>query len=246
MRVSAAWRWPIVTLLVAALCALTAWRACSVFERTRRTAGDAARAVGEIAERFRSGHITTTFLTDVPKLLPGGNLLEVGAFEATETFTRTDERAVLFDLIPLGTNVTEIRVPVTYRYHLRLDDAWRLDVRGPVCLVEAPALRPTLPPAIHTDRLERRSERGWLRFDVERQMVELERSITPTLSARAADSAHVALVRDHCRRRTAEFVRSWLLREDQWRDGRFSAVTVVFTDERATDAAGRPPTLGKD
>jgi hypothetical protein len=246
MRFPGAWRWPLVLVLIALVAAATAWRVCGVVERSSKNAADTARAVGEIAERFRSGRITTTFLADIPKLLPGGPALEVGAFEATETFTRTDTRSVLFDLIPLGTNVTEIRVPVTYRYHLRLNDPWRLDVRGPVCLVEAPTLRPSLPPAIHTDRMERRSERGWLRLDVEQQMAELERSITPTLNARAADRAHMTLVRDHCRRRTAEFVRTWLLREDHWREGRFTAVTVVFTDEQLTDLAGRPPTLKKD
>jgi hypothetical protein len=248
MRVATRWRWPIVALLVVGLvlAAVMAWRACALVERFSNAPGGAARAVGEIAERFHSGRITTTFLADIPRLLPGGPLLEVGAFEATETFTRTDERSVLFDLIPLGTNVTEIRVGVTYRYHLRLEDPWRLDVRGPVCLVEAPALRPSLPPAVHTDRMERRSERGWLRFDVESQMAELERSITPTLNARAADRAHIALVRDPCRRRTAELVRTWLLREDHWRDGRFTAVTVTFADEHVTDVAGHPPTLTKD
>ncbi len=142
--------------------------------------------------------------------------------------------------------MTEIRVPVTYRYHVRLSDPWHLDVREGNCLVRAPRLLPSLPPAISTDRLERRSERGWLRFNVQEQMAELERSITPTLSARSGDAAHLTLVREPCRKRVAEFIRTWLLREDQWRSDRFTAVTVVFADEGVADPALRPPTLTRE
>ena len=245
-----AWRWPLAAVVGAVLAFLVVWRTCRVIDDSRRevraTAADVAQAARNVAEGFKTGRITTTFVAAIPRLQPGGPLLELASFEATETFTRKDERAILFDLIPLGTNVTEIRVPVTYRYHLQLSDDWHLDVRGPLCLVRAPRIRPSLPPAIHTDRLERRSERGWLRNGTEQQMEELEHSITPTLSARATDPAHIALVRELCRRRVAEFVRTWLLREDQWRDDRFTAVTVAFEDEPERDLTAPPPTLSKE
>ncbi|MBN2371312.1 MAG: hypothetical protein JXO72_12585 [Vicinamibacteria bacterium] len=236
-------RWPLAVVLAAGLLSLVAWRACHIVEEGRNAGHELARGVGEMAERFKSGRITTTFVAAIPRLEPGGPLLELAAFEATETFTRTDERAVLFDLIRLGKTVAEIRAPVTYRYHLRLSDPWHLDVRGAVCLVRAPRIRATLPPAIHTDRMEKRSERGWLRFNVEEQMAVLERSITPTLVERAADRETLDFVRETCRRRVAEFVRGWLLREDQWSADRFTAVTVVFEDESGADLADRSPTL---
>jgi hypothetical protein len=238
----ARWRWPLVVALVAVLGFLALDRACrGVVHAPESAIREAAEAAKGIAERFRTGRITTTFTAALPRLDPGGARLEVAAFESVETFTRTDSRAVFFDLLPLGTNITEIRVPVTYRYHVRLGDPWRLDVREQVCLVRAPALRPTLPPALHTDRMQKRSERGWLRLDLEQQMDELERSLTPTLSARAASAQTLALVREPARRRVAEFVRDWLLREDHWRDDRFTAITVVFADERPS---GPPaPTL---
>ncbi|MCU0242029.1 MAG: hypothetical protein MUF51_06365, partial [Vicinamibacteria bacterium] len=75
------------------------------------------------------------------------------------------------------------------------------------------------------------------------QMTDLERSITPTLNNYASDATHMSLVREPCRKRLAEFVRTWLLHEDQWRTDRFTAVTVVFEDEPALDPANRPPTL---
>lgn len=228
----AAWRWPLVALALALLAYAAAERACRAVERAPASA---VREVGEaakgLAERFRSGRITTTFTAALPRLEPGGAKLEVAAFESVETLTRADTRAVFFDLLSLGTNVTEIRVPVTYRYHVLLDDPWRLEVRQQVCLVRAPALRPSLPPALHTDRMQKRSERGWLRLDVDRQMEELERSLTPTLVARAAARETLGLVREPARQRLAGFVRDWLLREDHWREDRFTAISVVFADE---------------
>jgi hypothetical protein len=228
-----------VAALAAGLVALLAWRVGRTVEESRGLARD----VGDIAERFKSGRITTTFIASIPRLQPGGTLLELAAYEATETFSRTDERYVFFDLVPLGRTVAEIRVPVTYRYHLRLNDPWHLDVRGPVCLVRAPRIRPTLPPAIHTDRMQKRIQSDWLRFDAATQMETLERSLTPTLMGRAVDRDHLELVRETCRQRVAQFVRGFLLREDQWRTDRFSAVTVVFEDERDADLLLQRPTL---
>jgi hypothetical protein len=230
------WRMGAVTIVSVAVSGMLLFfltqRACRTVEQIpARTVQEAGAAAERVAARFKSGTITETFLAALPTLQPGGPVLELAAVEATETFRRTDERAVLFDLIPLGTNVTEIRVPVTYRYHVRLSDPWHLDARGPVCLVHAPRIHATLPPAIHTDRLERHAERGWLRFDLDEQMEALERSLTPRLSAYADSPAAIALVRETCRRHVADFVRTWLLREDQWRDGRFTAVVVVFEGE---------------
>ena len=54
---------------------------------------------------------------------------------------------------------------------------------------------------------------------------------------------HIDLVREICRRRTAEFVRNWLLAEDHWRADRFRSVTVIFADETPQDPLAIPPTL---
>ena len=94
--------------------------------------------------------------------------------------------------------------------------------------------------------MERYSERGWLRFNEEEQMEELERSITAALSERAGDSRHLEMVRERCRLELAEFVRSWLLHEDHWREDRFRSVTVVFADEVEEETPDRPPTLVLD
>jgi hypothetical protein len=244
-------RWPVVILALG----LIAYLVVHQIGRTARMGGEAAtdavREIGEkavdIAAAFKSGTITNTFTSSIPSFSPdSGARLELAAFEAVEILRSTDELRVGWDLIPLGTTVTEIRVPATYRYHLRFDEPWLLEVDGQSCVVHAPRIRPTLPPAIDTGRMEKYSDRGWLRFNQEEQMEELERSITEVLSVRAADSRHLEMVRERCRLEVAEFVRSWLLDEDHWRQDRFRSVTVVFADETGKEPAALPPTLVLD
>ena len=188
-----------------------------------------------LAEKFRQQHITETFTSALPTFArtPGGNL-ELATSTSTETLTRTDERTIAWDMVYLGRTVSEISVPVTYRYHLNLREPWKLDVVGNTCVVRAPAIRPSLPPAIHTDRMQKRSEAGWARFDAKEQMAELERSLTPRLTRHAGDPRRIALVREECRKTVAEFVRDWLLREDHWRSDRFTSIKVIFADEPDT------------
>ena len=236
-----AWRWPMVVVVLAVLAFLGVRQVVQVLERAQQAAVEGITGFGE---GFRTATITTTFTAALPRFAPDDSLkLELAAVEAVETFTRTDDRRIFYDLLPLGTTVSEIRVPVTYRYHLRLDDPWRLEVTDHTCVVHAPPIRPTLPPAIDTARLEKRSSSGWLRFDESDRMDELERELTALLSRRAGDPDTVDLVRETCRRRVAEFVRTWLLAEDQWEADRFRAITVVFADDEPSDPLTRPATL---
>lgn len=216
-------------------------------EKAAGALGEAARSAAErvegIASGFLSGEITETFLSSLPEIdSSGSGLLEVGRIQVEETFTRSDERRVLWDAFSLGTTTTEIRVPVTYRYHLRLDDAWRLEVSDRVCIVYPPRIRPTQPPAIHTEGLRKRVDEALLRFDADEQLATLEQSMTPRLRQMAGDPRHLSLIRETARRTVAEFVRGWLLQEEQWGDGRFHTIEVFFPDE-ADDATPRGPTL---
>ncbi len=234
------YRWPlaIVALGLVALLFywLTLYQARSAAGKVGDLVAGAAERAEAVARGFLSANITETFLASIPEITDaGGGNLEVAKAEITETFSHSDERRIFWDAISLGTTVTEIRVPVTYRYHLRLDDPWRLEVSERTCLVYAPAIRPTQPPAIHTDRMSKRAHQDWLRFDADQQLEQLERSLTPRLAARAGGAEHLALVREASRRTVAKFVRAWLLREDQWRRDRFRAIKVVFPDEDAAD-----------
>jgi hypothetical protein len=122
-----------------------------------------------------------------------------------------------------------MQVPVTYRYHLCLRDAWHLEIKHQRLIVHAPVVRPSLPPAIHTDQLTVLAVRGWARGSTNGLLTELQQSLTPTLSQFAGDGRHLELVRPQCRASVTEFVRLWLEREGQ--ATRITAITVIFADE---------------
>ena len=229
------------TAMIAAALVIIAVLALVVYLRTARGVKDTMdrviNKVPEIARNFITGNITHTFRESIPQITSTqGDILELAVYRCDETFKRTDEKWAGWGWVYLGTTVAEIRVPVSFRYHLRLSDPWRLATRDQVCLVLAPRIRPSLPPAIHTAEMERRAESGWARFDKNDQLDELERSMTPTLEQRARDPAHVQLVREACRQSVAAFVKKWLMREGQWRSDRFTSVVVVFPDEASVSA----------
>ncbi|MEO7972958.1 MAG: hypothetical protein ABIU84_05180, partial [Thermoanaerobaculia bacterium] len=189
-------RWPVAFVVAAALVAAALWRLVVGVEAAGRAAaalpGAAAQRLSEIARGLLTGDITERFLAAIPTIAPSsGGRLEVAVAESVETLSRSDERRAFWDLVPLGTTTVALRVPVTYRYHLRLDDTWKIEVRDGFCRVDAPALRPSLPPAIHTDRIERHSEESWLRFDGAEQLAALEAQLTPRLSVLARDPRHL-------------------------------------------------------
>ena len=68
---------------------------------------------------------------------------------------------MLWGLLNLGTNVAMLRVPVTYRDHIKLHDPWRLHVADSRVIVEAPPIRAGFPPAIRSDELVSHVIRGW-------------------------------------------------------------------------------------
>jgi hypothetical protein len=193
-----------------------------------------------------STSITRQFQEYIPTAGPTDGILETATSSVPETFTQTDS-AWLFNIIPLGTTVSEIRVPAVYRYHIQLFDPWKLVVSGQVCLVLAPQFQPSLPPAILTAQMEKSTTNGWLRFDGDDDLTNLERGITGELEKRANDKFHRDFVRESCRQSVAAFVKSWLMKEDYWREDRFHQIVVVFPDEvtpsRDPGAAQRPPAI---
>ena len=102
---------------------------------------------------------------------------------------------------------------------------------------------PFAPPAIHTDRIERRAEAGWLRFDAAEQLAALERSLTPRLAGLARDPRHLAFAREPARLAVARFVRAWLLGREAWGADGVRAIAVTFADEGLAGEAALPPTL---
>jgi hypothetical protein len=247
-----AFRWPLTIVLLGLMIlagfAWFLWFLTRSVEKTGEKGAEVVRVAGgaaaKAAEKFMKGTITQTFTAAIPTLShTSGGSLELAAAHTTETFTRSNAKTVMWDWVYLGTTISEIKVPVTYRYHMRLADSWRLDVSGNTCLVYCPEMQATLPPAIDTEGMEKRSERGWARFNAGEQMTDLEKNITPTLNRYAMDRRHRELVKEECRKTVADFVRTWLLKEDQWRKDRFHTIKVIFPAEAELKLEQVPPVL---
>ena len=191
--------------------------------------------------KFQSQHITQTFREALTRIdSTHGEILELAVLESDETISKYDMKTMFNDIVYLGTTVSEIRVPAVYRYHLNLSDVWKLDTEGNVVTVIAPVIRPSLPPAIRTERMDKKSESGWLRFNKEENLAALEKTLTPTLERRAGSPGRVKQVREACRKSVAEFVKDWLLKEQQWKQDGLAAIVVIFADEpEAMDLAKR-------
>ncbi|MFM2294337.1 MAG: hypothetical protein RLZZ350_750 [Verrucomicrobiota bacterium] len=87
------------------------------------------RSPDQPTPRFTDHNLTQRFVSAIPELTKELNL-ELATAEQVETFTQTDELIVLWGFLDMGTNVAQVRVPVTYRYHVQLRDAWQLSEPG--------------------------------------------------------------------------------------------------------------------
>ena len=169
-------------------------------------------------------------MSAIPELTRELNL-ELATATFNETFTRKSDLVTFWGLIDLGTSIAQVQVPVTYRYHLHLREAWRLELQPGQLVVRAPVIKPSLPPAIHTDQMQCLTVRGWGRGSTGDLLAGLQQSLTPTLNHYAGDARHLELVRPQCRASVTEFVRLWLEREGQTKS--INHITVVFADETA-------------
>jgi hypothetical protein len=180
--------------------------------------------------RFTRKQLTGSFVSSIPQMTPRLDL-NVASARQTEFIQRKEDKALVWGLVDLGTSTAEIRVPVTYLYHIRLADPWHLETIAQRVVVHAPALRATLPPAIHTDEMEFKTTRGWAWMTPTALLDQLHRDLTPILSELAGDPRRIDLVRETARLSVSRFVQHWLERENQWGLHGFTNVVVRFPDE---------------
>jgi hypothetical protein len=208
------------------------------------TLQEAAAWLRDLPTRLVHQDISTTFRQSITEIASTkGDILEVATMQTDETVTKFDMKSAFNEAVYLGTTISEIRTPVVYRYHIRLSDDWQLSLENGICTVRGPTLRPTLPPAIRTEGMEKKSEAGWLRFNAAENLAALEKELTPTLEKRAGNQAHLDLVREAARKSVAEFVKTWLLKEGKPHQAAVRSITVIFPDEAQTSPVTLPPTL---
>lgn len=200
-----------------------------------------------MSHHFVAQDINVLFRQSVTEIVSTkGDVLEVATMETDETVTHYDMKTLFDRTVYLGTTISEIRVPVVYRYHIRLSDEWKLSVDNDgQCIVHAPALRPSLPPAIRTEGMVKKSEAGWFRFNAAENLAALEKNLTPTMEKRAGNRSHLNQVREASRQSIAEFVKNWLLSQTFTPASQVKSITVIFPDEIPPEGQPRtlPPTV---
>lgn len=158
-----------------------------------------------------------------------GGLLEIATVTAYERFIRSDTKD--FWGIPLGTTISEIRVKVIYRYHIKMAKEWPMPINGKTCVVQADSVKPSLPVAFDTRTIEKHTESGWARFNKNKNLDILELSLTPELETRAQSDQYRQLAIEAGRQVVREFVTIWLLKEQHWKRDPEYKVEVVFPGE---------------
>jgi hypothetical protein len=173
---------------------------------------------------------TSTVAAGVPVVMrTTGGLLEIATVTAYERFTRSDTRQ--FWGIPLGTTISFIQAPVVYRYHIAMAKEWPISIHGKTAVVRAGEVKPSLPVAFDTTRMEKYTQSGWARFNKDENLASLEQSITPELQVRSNAAQYRQMATDAGRLTVAEFVTTWLLKEQQWKRDADHKVVVVFPGE---------------
>ena len=175
-----------------------------------------------------SGSMTVATM-DVPVVMhTSGGRLEVATVTATEGFKFDAPPKTLLG-VDLGRTVSHVQTKVVYRFHIEMVKEWPIRFLGTTAVVEAGEIKPTLPVAFDTSTMQKQTKSGWARFDKHENLDELEHRMSPELEKRAHGYNGLAL--ESARKSVGDFVRTWLVKEAQWKQGTDHAVQVVFPGE---------------
>ena len=171
-----------------------------------------------------------TFTIDEPVVIrTKGGVLEVSSIKSPEQFEVSKSHTVLG--VSVGKTVSRIRVPAVIRYHIELAPEWKILLRDKTFVVVAPPVKPTLPVAIDTARLESETSGVWSLITGQALIDRLQRSITGTLAAKAGSPRYVELQREEARKTVTEFVAKWLITQERWKSATSYSIRVFFSDE---------------
>ena len=215
--------------LVATVAILTLG-ALYVFQSARQLPGDVVKeglsGLARVAEGFRTGTITTSFVSYATEL-GGTRKLQLARLKQMELFERRDEALILWGALALPDVVVEARAPVEYVYDVDLDAPWQFQLDGAWVVVTAPGLEWNTP-ALDVSSLQFVVREGSVFRDEAAVKERLRANLTALLGRRVED--HVALVREVARRQTEGFVEKWL--RERFADGAAHRARVVFADEK--------------
>ena len=89
-----------------------------------------------------------------------GGLLEVSKTQVTEEFSKKFVYSILG--WEVGETVAHIRVPATYRYHIKLGSEWKIIRAGEVFTVITPPVQPSLPVAVDLKQMQEDAGGTWV------------------------------------------------------------------------------------
>lgn len=173
-----------------------------------------------------------------------GGLLAVSTIRAPESFQATADHSVLG--VPVGQTTSQIRVQAVYGYHVELAPEWKVTLRDKTLIVIAPRVKPTLPVAIDTTRLERYASGAWVLFTGPAELDRLQRSISQTLAAKATLPSYIQFQREAARATVTEFVNKWLITQERFKPVSDYKVRVFFADEPIEALGAVPPPFVKE
>lgn len=212
-------RWFVAFAAIAVVCAVAA----AVYTKVRE----------KIDDIFPKHEVETR--ADGPEGAPQAfktGVLELAILKSPqEAFSRSD-RLTFWDL-ELGSTVSEVRVDATFRYHVPTDPkGWHVKKVGDIFRVIVPAVQSSLPVAIDTASIRKRTDTAWLGFNSSAtNLATLEKSLTAELAKRATRTSYIEAQRPVAREAAAEYVRRWLITQERYKSIKADQVRVFFADE---------------
>lgn len=185
--------------------------------------------------------LTQSSLDQIEVIRTNGGLLQVSTIRSPEMFQATQNHTIFG--VPVGATTSQIRVPATFNYHVELAPEWKITVRDKTFIVIAPRVKPTLPVAIDTARLEKLTSGAWSLFTGNSELDQLQRSITQSLAQKAATPLFIQLQREAARKTVTEFVSKWILERRSGKPAAGYTVQVFFADEPIEALGSAPPPL---
>jgi hypothetical protein len=194
---------------------------------------EALRDISEVARAFRTGTVTTTFISYASEV-SGSNYLQFATLKQMEFFERKESGTALWGRLSLPEVIVQARAPVEYTYYLDLNGQWEMRLENHTVLVQAPEIQFNTP-AIDASAIRYEVREGSFFRDEDEVIRKLRDALMQMSRLRARDN--VVLIRELGRQKTEEFVQNWLAHA--FGNGDVYRVEVRFPDE------SRPPSERK-
>lgn len=160
-----------------------------------------------------------------------GGWLELVTIRHKRIFKAKDITPTLVGIeIPLCQSTRQVELVAYFTYRTKLASNWEIEKYNGKWHVIAPPIAPSLPVAIDTKTF-RNIREDCLWADGQVQEDELKQAISAKLEKQARDEFYVNKAHDEGRKTVSEFVRKWLLSQEEYRAFADLPIDVQFEGE---------------